>query len=182
MQSASRRAPVADAPDPAHELILVDDAGRRPDPSASPQSGAEQIGRLTDLTALSDAQIGELLGVTRANVRQWLRGQEMRRACAEHLGEILSVVVDAHRRFGTAERTRLALLTPVGPGRPRPFDYLRDRSYLVAGGFLQVIPDALAADWTPIRPGPTLPRDVRLATLEELSPTPRFELDDDFLP
>jgi hypothetical protein len=150
-------------------------------PSPTSQAGypcAAQIVRLKDLTGLSNARIGELLGVTRSNVRAWLRGQAMRRTREEHLLQVLTVVEDAAHRFGSAERTRLALLTPVGPERPRPFDYLRDRSYLVAAGFLQVAPRAAEPAPGPSHAARGSPLVDRLAALEELSPTPRFEFAD----
>jgi predicted GNAT family acetyltransferase len=167
----------------AMALIVADD-GRRPVASAGSGSARdpELVRRLKELTALSNAQIGELLGVTRSNVQAWLRGQGIRRAHEEHLLQVLAVVEDAACRFGDAERTRRAMLRPVGPGRPRPFDYLRDRNYLVAGGFLQNVSGGVESFLGPDRSVPLTPLDRRLATLEDLSPTPRFELDEEFVP
>lgn len=168
---------------PALPLIVTDD-GQRLVPSAESalRSGAELVGRLKLLTSLSNAQIGELAGVTRTNVQAWLRGQGMRRAHEEHLLQVLAVVEDAARRFGDAERTRTAMLKPVGPGRPRPFDYLRDGNYLVAGGFLQHVSESVGPLLVPDRSMPQPPLHRRLATLEELSPTPRFKLDEELVP
>jgi DNA-binding transcriptional regulator YiaG len=149
--------------------------------SGTGEPRAAQIVRLKQLTGLSNARIGELLGVTRTNVPAWLRGQAMRRAHEEHLLQVLAVVEGAARRFRSAERTRLALLTPVGPERPRPFDYLRDRSHLIAGGLLQNAPGADEPSPEPSRAARELPLDDRLAALEELNPTPRFEIDEDLL-
>jgi hypothetical protein len=180
MSSASHRVHHADVTDSGLKAV-GDDARQSPDPVAVSPPASDLIRRLKELTTLNDVQLAELLGATSADLRRWARGQAMHEVGAEHLLEILAVVEDAHRRFRTAEQTRLALLRPVGPGRPRPFDYLRDRSYLIAGGFLQRLPERVDPIRDAARSARKLPLDIRLATLEELSPTPRFELDDDFL-
>lgn len=173
-------------------LLVETEAGSRredvePPPKSTPPppgAWAEKVTRLKNLTALRNTEVAELLGVSPTNVQGWLsRGQGMRPSRQRHLLDTLKVLEDADRRLGGDEQMlRQALLTPVGPDGKTPFDFLAQKKYLVARGYLQSLsqpppPRRPPLKRLPIRPRVQLPEPVQLAALEELSPTPRYDIE-----
>jgi hypothetical protein len=143
--------------------------------TVAPPPWLEDLNRLKALASLTDDELASLFDVSRGNVQGWLhRGQGMRRHRQRHLLNTLAVIEDSSQRLnGDPQALHHLLLTPASPSGRTPFDYLVQRQYRTARGYLQIAGKTRGDRRTPLRPDVRRPEADRLGALEELSPSPR---------
>lgn len=157
---------------PVNQQRITDETPQPDDTRDTVRS--RQIEEIKELADLTNDQLAELFQVSRTSVQSWIAGGGMRRAHQEHLRQILAIFRAASRRVDSREQLHELLLTPIGKAQRRPFDYLSDRQYAVARGYLQPsLPTDRYQLRRPITPRVMLSEEDRRENLEHLSPSPR---------
>ena len=157
-------------------VLAAEESPRRRD--VPDHAWVEQLTEIKQLSELTNDQLAQLFDVSRTSVQGWLAGGGMRSVNRKHLRQIVPILRDAYQRHQSSQQLHELLMTPVGEKRRRVFDYLMEKDYEIARGYLQHRRATKRQRLRePIKPKVQLSEADRLDSLEQLSPSPRAVTD-----
>lgn len=153
----------------------------RSKPARGAASAATPAEELRAISGLPPALLAQLFGISRTAFYKWMEGATPRDERFKHLLEVLAHVKDARERLPSSIDFKSWLRTPISPDAKPPLEYLREARFNIFRGLvLRATSSATGA--SPVAssiPSSPLSPIERASIRERISPTPRYEDDED---